>query len=101
MYPSPSACCPTPSRTAVRDLLARYREATGPRGVPGSPAPRGPYPARVYTECGRELPALLLHDPALSWVRLIAASSLLGHKARVLVPRPGGGKRVAWEVRVL
>jgi len=83
------------------ELLAKYAWAVGPQGIPKPASRLGPYPVRVRTTVGRELPVLLLLDPSLSWVRLVVARTLVGSKVRILVPRPGSGAVMAWDVRVL
>jgi len=93
--PCPEECWQDLTR-AGRELLARYRRVA-PEPGPG----RAPYAVRVRIEEGPELPALLLLDSPQSEIRLVSASSLLGYKARILVPRTGGGVLVAWDMRVL
>jgi len=84
-----------------RELLERYQEVAGPQGAAAQGPIGAPHLAGVRIESGRELTGLLLLEPVLSCVRLVAATSLLGSKACILVPRLDPRDVVAWDVRVL
>jgi hypothetical protein len=101
-YPAPAAEAGRPDLAqADRELLGQYERVAGRQGVAEPGGGLGPYPVRVRTETGQQLPALLMLAPSLSSVRLIAVTSLLGYKVRILIPRPQGGDVVSWDVRVL
>jgi hypothetical protein len=55
----------------------------------------------VRTADGQEFPALVGRQPSRLTIRLITATSLLGYKARVVLPGPDGGDFVVGPVHVV
>jgi hypothetical protein len=85
---------------AVHQLIVQHREDSA--RVERREEERIPFfqPVRVRTEDGREC-TLLSRDISLNGIRLVGTRSLLGKRARVLLPRPGGGAPYGFLMRIL